>query len=241
MFETLRKSFPKASDSNIELFAPIISDVMMRYEVNTNLRKAHYLAQLGHETMELHYREEIASGAAYEWRRDLGNTRKGDGKRFKGRGHGMLTGRYNYTKYDEFRGDTKKYILHPELVAEEDFTCADTWGWFWSTKRLNEYADRDSILTVTRLVNGGYNGLEDRKRLLNLSKSALGIIKDESTNHRIQRLLMKAGYDIGPHGADGVIGRDTKLAIIAFQHAHDLLPDGIPGRKTMAVLEKYDG
>ena len=240
MFEVLRKAFPNASDSNIELFGPIISDAMARYEVNTPLRKAHYLAQLGHETAELRYREEIASGAAYEWRRDLGNIQKGDGIKFKGRGHGMLTGRYNYTKYDEFRGDSKKYILRPELVSEEDFTCADTWGWYWATKRLNEYADKDSILTVTRIVNGGYNGLDDRKRLLALAKDALAVTSDPSHNHRVQRLLVAAGYDIGLHGVDGVIGKYTRLAVIAFQRAHDLLPDGIPGKNTLRLLEKYD-
>ena len=239
MIEELAHALPDAREENIALFTPIIVEVMDKYNVNTPLRKAHYIAQMGHETGQLRYREEIASGAAYEWRRDLGNVQKGDGQLFKGRGHGMLTGRYNYTKYDEYREGKRKYILHPELVAEEDYTCADTWGWYWDSKNLNHFADKDSILTITRAVNGGYNGLEDRKRLLVLAKQAFGVSEtDDSPEHRIQRLLVKAGYDLV---IDGIIGKQTKIAVIAFQRSHGLVSDGVVGPITNSILEKYDG
>ena len=69
--------------------------VMEKYQITTPLRRAAFLAQLAHESGELKYMEEIASGEAYEGRKELGNTAPGDGKRYKGRGPIQLTGRFN--------------------------------------------------------------------------------------------------------------------------------------------------
>ena len=82
--------------------------------INTCARKAAFLAQIAHESGELIYMEELASGAAYEGRKDLGNTQKGDGKRFKGRGPIQMTGRANYRAGGKVLG---LYLeKHPEKV-----------------------------------------------------------------------------------------------------------------------------
>lgn len=83
------------SSSVVKPYLPLLKNQLNPYQINTPLRTAHLLAQLGHESLSLTYTEEIATGAAYEGRKDLGNTEKGDGIRFKGRGLIQLTGRKN--------------------------------------------------------------------------------------------------------------------------------------------------
>lgn len=237
MIEILTIAYPQAKPEDIADFAQPIADCMDRYEINTPLRRVHFLAQVGHESGQLRYREEIASGAAYEGRRDLGNFKAGDGQRFKGRGLIQLTGRDNYTKYDTYRGANRKYVTSPHLVAEEPDTCVDVAGWYWMNRRINTAADKDSILTVTRFVNGGYNGLDDRKRLLRLAKQAYGLEDGEvSEAHHLQRRLRSAGFAVT---IDGIIGPKTRRAVLDFQVAHGLQPDGIVGPITMRHLERY--
>ena len=157
-------------------FLPAINKIFARYEINTPLRKAHFLAQIGHECAELRFREEIASGAAYENRRDLGNTQPGDGKRFKGRGLIQLTGRYNYTKYGlelSKRGDKRDIVANPHLVARDPDLCADVGGWYWHIHNLNDLADQNDLTQITRRINGGFNGLADRKRLFRRARAII--------------------------------------------------------------------
>lgn len=138
--------------------------------LDTPLRLAHFMAQLSHESGGFRYMEEIASGAAYEGRKDLGNTQPGDGKRYKGRGPIQLTGRLNYRTYGRALGFD--FENHPEIVAIPSVgllvACA-----YWSTHRLNALADGDDVMAITRRVNGGTNGLEDRKRYLEKAKDLL--------------------------------------------------------------------
>ena len=158
-----------------EHFADAINAALRRYEIDTPLRVCHWLAQVLHESGRLRYVEEIASGAAYEGRRDLGNTQPGDGRRFKGRGLIQLTGRANYTRYAQHAG-----IASPETLAErlktDVFLQVDVAGWYWAQRRINRLADADDLLGVTKAVNGGYNGLNDRAHLLALARP---IIKEE--------------------------------------------------------------
>ncbi len=153
----------------VRFFAPLVA-AMAAAEIASLLRRSHFLAQVGHESGELRYTEEIASGVAYEGRKDLGNTQPGDGKRFKGRGLIQLTGRANYIAFgktvqtDFTTGDTCKQIADDAALAIQAAV------WFWQTHALNALADKDDVLTITRKVNGGTNGLEDRKRLLARAK-----------------------------------------------------------------------
>ena len=127
------------------------------------LRFAHFIAQLAHESGNFRYMEEIASGSAYEGRKDLGNVLVGDGVRYKGRGPIQLTGRANYQKYGRALGID--FESHPDVVAIPSIGLLVACK-FWTNNGLNELADRDDILAITRRINGGTNGLDDRKAIL---------------------------------------------------------------------------
>ena len=155
-----------------------LNGAMTTYSITTPLRRAHFLAQVAHESGGLRWNEELASGAAYEGRADLGNTQPGDGPRFKGRGLIQLTGRFNYRQYTQHRhslGDAGvDFEETPTLVAEPPY-AADVAGWYWDNRDINDAADADDEVRVTRLINGGTRGLDDRRRLLGLAKNALGV------------------------------------------------------------------
>lgn len=169
--DQLRKIFIHAKPSAIQDFTAPLNAVMEQYEITTPLRQAHFLAQIGHESGELRYRQEIASGKAYEGRVDLGNTQAGDGRKFKGRGLIQLTGRANYDAYGRAGGCD--LLASPERVADEERLCTDVAGWFWAGRKLNALADKDDLTGITKRINGGLNGLDDRKRILKLAKEIL--------------------------------------------------------------------
>ena len=169
----LRGVLPGATPAKISLYlAPLLKGMTAR-AINTNLRQAHFLAQLGHESGAFVFAEEIASGEAYEGRADLGNTQEGDGRRFKGRGLIQLTGRANYTAYGAAIG--KDLLTQPELVATDPLLAVDVACWFWETHKINTLADADDIQAVTRRINGGLNGLADRQAYLRRAKFFLGL------------------------------------------------------------------
>jgi putative chitinase len=141
---------------------PQLVIAMKKYGVGkTPLERAHFLAQTNHESGNFIYKEEIASGQAYEGRRDLGNTQTGDGKRYKGRGYIQLTGRANYNKYGPTAG--ADFVGNPTIVGTKYF--ADTACMFWKSNKLGAKcvdASTTTIKIVTKRINGGYNGLDDR-------------------------------------------------------------------------------
>ncbi len=156
----LGQIMPHAAMSNIRKYAAPLNKTMLNYEINTPLRMAHFIAQLAHESGSFRYSEEIASGSAYEGRRDLGNTQPGDGRKFKGRGLIQLTGRANYQEYGRDIG--RNLLENPEVVATDADLCVDVAGWYWNQRDINIFADANDIRTVTRKINGGLNGLIDR-------------------------------------------------------------------------------
>jgi putative chitinase len=164
-----------ATDANIGTYAPALFAKMPARAISTPLRQAHFLAQVGHESGELRYKEEIASGTAYEGRADLGNTQPGDGPRFKGRGLIQLTGRANYRQYGQAIQRDLTTNEQWKQVADDPNLAVDVACWFWETRNLNQYADQDDVTTITRRINGGVNGLDDRKRLLARAKCFLGL------------------------------------------------------------------
>lgn len=128
--------------------------------METPQRLAHFLAQLIHESGSFRYMEEIASGQAYEGRADLGNTQPGDGKRYKGRGVLQCTGRANYRTYGRLIGiDLER---HPELAGNPAIGLHIALE-YWRSRHLNSLADADDVEGVTRKINGGTNGLVDRR------------------------------------------------------------------------------
>lgn len=227
------------------VFAPTLD----AYEIDTKLRIAHFMGQVTHECAGFRTTEEFASGAAYEGRRDLGNIQPGDGKRYKGRGLIQLTGRANYRdiggKLDLPLED------NPELAAEPA-TSLKIACEYWNTRKINSAADRDDLIKATRLVNGGLNGLEDRRKYLRRAKDALAAIDGirVAANEggstivlrrgsfgdavgQLQELLRAKGYDVT---IDNDFGPATELAVIHFQRSAGLVKDGIVGSNTWAAL-----
>ena len=128
--------------------------------LDTGLRLAHFMGQCAHESGGFRYMEEIASGAAYEGRVSLGNTQPGDGKRYKGRGPIQLTGRANYRSFGREVGID--FESHPEAVAFPSIGLMAAVR-YWNSRNLNAKADADDLMGITKAINGGTNGLEDRK------------------------------------------------------------------------------
>ncbi|CAF2654914.1 unnamed protein product [Rotaria sp. Silwood2] len=151
-----------------------INAALVEGSINTCHRQAAFLAQLAHESGQLVYMEEIASGEAYEGRLDLGNTQPGDGKRFKGRGPIQLTGRANYRAAGRALGLDLE--ANPQLVATPQVGFR-TSVWFWTVHKLNALADAgtlDAFRQITRKINGGTNGQADREKYWGRAKTTLG-------------------------------------------------------------------
>lgn len=155
-------------------FLPHLNEGFRRYEVNTPLRIAHFLAQILHESGELSLVRELwgptEAQQGYEGRADLGNTEAGDGFRFRGRGLIQITGRSNYREVGtHFKIDCLKW---PEKLEQLPYSVLTAF-WFWQKKKLNDWADKDDVEAITRLINGGYNGLSDRRKYLARAKEVL--------------------------------------------------------------------
>lgn len=144
-------------------YLPHIQAAMAEYEIDTPLRKAAFLAQIGHESGGLKYTTELwgptPAQSRYEGRKDLGNVRPGDGARFKGRGLIQTTGRDNYNSTGRALG--VDLLANPELLAEP-VLAARSAAWYWHDKELNRLADVGDFHRITLRINGGINGMDDR-------------------------------------------------------------------------------
>lgn len=168
----LKACLPYAKDENIKKFLVPLNLAMTKFEINTPKRQAAFIAQLAHESGSFKYVREIASGEAYEGRKDLGNTQPGDGVRFKGRGLIQITGRTNYEQVGIALNFD--FIKEPEKL-ELPGAASLSAGWFWYKTGLNELADKDDFKRITKKINGGYNGLKDRAEHWYRCQKALGI------------------------------------------------------------------
>jgi putative chitinase len=157
--EQLRACMPNLGPARAAQVLPYLNEAMVEADICTPLRQAAFLAQLAHESGELRYMEELASGEAYEGRKDLGNTQPGDGPRYKGRGPIQLTGRNNYRRAGQALGVALEE--HPELAAHLH-TAFRVAGWYWQSHGLNAFADVGAMHRITRLINGGLNGISYR-------------------------------------------------------------------------------
>lgn len=139
-----------------------LNDCLRRFQINTPTRLRHFLSQIAHESGGLKWMKELASGWAYENRKDLGNVRAGDGPKFKGAGCIQLTGRANYQALCNYLGDPRVMEGCHYVSTTYPFTSA---GFWWHRNKINALCDRGaSVEQITRRVNGAYNGLDDRKR-----------------------------------------------------------------------------
>lgn len=170
----LRQIMPNLAEAKTALYLPPLNQAMQRFAVDTMLRAAAFVAQLAHESGEFRFMEEIwgptDAQRRYEGRADLGNTQPGDGKRFKGRGPIQVTGRANYKKYGGLLGID--LIGSPERAAAPDVAFLVA-GLYWASNHLNELADAQQFVAITKRINGGTNGLPDRQKYYERAKQAL--------------------------------------------------------------------
>ncbi len=167
----LQEIMPHAGTRALVFLEPL-NQACDEFGIDTPDRLAAFLAQVAHESGELRYVAELASGEAYEGRADLGNTEPGDGRRFKGRGLLQITGRANYTLCSVVLFGDQTLLRHPERLEEPE-SAARSAGWYWMTRGLNGLADRGAFRTITRRINGGLNGLADRLAYWDRSKEML--------------------------------------------------------------------
>lgn len=158
------------------IYALPLEEGCIRYGIESPLEKAHLLAQVAHESDNFRTAQEYASGRAYEGRKDLGNTQPGDGVRFKGRGLIQCTGRTNYTRYSRWKYGDDRAVRDP-VMLERLPDAADVVFWYWTVERprLKSLALADNLEAVTRQVNGGLNGLADRRAKLARAKQLFGL------------------------------------------------------------------
>lgn len=236
--------------------APGITQALQRANCTTVNRAAMFCAQVGTESGGLQWMEELASGAEYEGRRDLGNTQPGDGRRFKGRGPIQITGRNNYTNLSRW-AHSKGYVPtatffvdHPEKLSELQYVWLGP-IWYWTVARnMNAYADRGDIRGATIAVNGGTNGLADRTNRWNVCRGIGGALlsggggaptapdftKDVAhwfNADQIKAIQRKVGVT-----ADGIVGVNTLKGI---QRAAGVAQDGIVGPATVKGWQKILG
>ena len=156
------------------VFVPVLNTAMSKHGIVTVARIAAFIAQVGHESGQLRYVREIwgptAQQAGYEGRADLGNTVKGDGSKYRGRGLIQITGRANYAACGEAMG--LDLINQPELLEQPQHAAMSA-AWFWSTKGLNTLADKGDFVKITRRINGGTNGMADRQALYDKALAVL--------------------------------------------------------------------
>lgn len=138
-----------------------LNNCLNTFKINTQTRMRHFISQISHESGGGKWMKELASGDAYEWRSDLGNNQKGDGRKYKGGGFIQLTGRANYTAFSKFMND-------PRIMEGVDYVAskypATSAGFWWNNNNMNTLCDKNPLVEqVTRRVNGGITGLDDRK------------------------------------------------------------------------------
>ena len=160
----LCRCMPALPQTRATGYLPHLQVAMTEFEISFTVRRAAaFLAQIGHESGDLRWWSELwgptATQAGYEGRKDLGNLALGDGKRFRGRGPIQLTGRANYRRFGE--------ILDVDLIGRPELAATPAVGFriaglYWREHGLNALADADNFEQITRRINGGTNGADDR-------------------------------------------------------------------------------
>lgn len=156
--EQLRAVMP-CSVGRADAYLDPLNAAFEEFDISNMRRMAAFLAQVAHESGELRYTCEIASGNAYEGRADLGNTQPGDGARYRGRGLLQLTGRANYAHCEV---SLNLPILANPSLLEAPPGATRSAAWFWKSKGLNEMADVNRFGAITKTISGSYNTLDAR-------------------------------------------------------------------------------
>jgi predicted chitinase len=185
----LQSIMPGVPTQKREAFLPFLQAAMAEFDIAAPSRAAAFLAQLAHESGQFRFMEEIWGPTPAQRRYEpastlsatLGNSEAGDGRRFKGRGPIQITGRANYRRFGDLLGTD--LVADPSKAAQPELAFRIA-GLFWSKKGLNQLADRanaEAFREITRRINGGFNGLEDRKRFYAVACSILGVVEGPLT------------------------------------------------------------
>lgn len=234
---TLAEVMGNVAGVDYAALAPGYENALRAADVTTPQRAAMWAAQLGHESVGLRYMREIASGAEYEGRGDLGNIYPGDGVRFAGRGPIQLTGRANYRAFTAWARTAGHAQI--DFEAEPQRLEDPRWGflaaaWYWTQARpqINAMCDAGDLEGVTRAINGGLNGLADRRaryaqalamgdRLLpggSISTEPVELVLDYPRDQVVQ----DTGYFCGPASSQTVIRAATGKLILEKDLAVEL-------------------
>jgi len=199
-----------------------------------------YFVRAGRDPQPYHRQPEKIANVIYASRMDNGDTASGDGWRFRGGGILQLTGRYNYTQF------AKEMEISPEEATDYVRTkkgALDSACWFWDTNNINKYCDNQDIVGMTKRINGGTIGLEDRKKHYIHALDVLGgdyeepaidynvTVRKGSRGAVVAEVQEKLGLT-----ADGVFGPGTERAVKKWQGENGLTADGIVGPKTLGKL-----
>lgn len=239
-----------AQHAIVRAVGEVLTPTLAEYDISTRLRIAHFLAQTCHESAGFRTTEEFASGQAYEGRADLGNDQPGDGVRYKGRGLIQLTGRANYREVGKaLKVDLEREPTHaaePRLSLR--IACE-----YWKRRRINALCDADDLIRVTQAINGGLNGLDDRRQYTTKAKAVIARIEgirigataapgDRPVLRRGSRSMDVADLQVMLRGLgfplviDGDFGAATELAVMRIQAERQLTVDGIVGPQSWKAL-----
>jgi putative chitinase len=277
-----KKMFPNAKDAGSLIDAMV--DIFPKYDITTSKRVAGFVAQTGHESggfralsENLNYsaksldavfgkyfkragvdsnayarQPEKIANRVYASRMDNGDEASGDGFMFRGGGILQLTGRTNYTKFGASVGITAEQAVDYVRTSKGAIESA---CWYWKTNNLNKYCDEGDIKMLTKRINGGYIGLEDRihhwEMLLealgeigshggssltdadhdDVDVSDLGVLRRGSKGDGVKMMQEALGI-----GSDGDFGPGTERKLKEWQAANGLTADGIAGPVTLGQL-----
>lgn len=175
ILRTIAPSAPK----NIDVFVPYFNRYMEYYGVKERIESCMFLAQTAHESGGFRYVRELSNGKQYEGRKDLGNIMPGDGVKYKGHGLIQITGRHNHERCSYALFGDNRLLKTPELLEVPEYAVASAcWFWFEFVKtKFNKWikslTEAESFERVTRVINGGLNGLDSRKKFFINAKRAI--------------------------------------------------------------------
>tara|TARA_R110002074_G_scaffold364092_1_gene537479 strand:+ start:28 stop:867 length:840 start_codon:yes stop_codon:yes gene_type:complete len=201
-----------------------------------------YFKRANRSAQSFHRQPKRIANVIYANRMDNGDIDSGDGWRFRGGGILQLTGRYNYTEFgkaeDMSAEEATRFVRTP--LGALASAC-----WFWNTNNINSYCDNQDIVGMTKRINGGTIGLEDRKKHYEHALEVLGghyspsrvsplgfeTVRIGSRGHTVIRLQEELGLD-----ADGIFGKGTEAKLKGWQSLRGLTADGIAGPQTLGIL-----
>ena len=192
-----------------------------------------YFSRAGRNAAEYAYKPEKIANVVYANRMGNGPEETGDGWKYRGRGLIQLTGKSNY---QQFYLETGIDVINdPDLIVRDLNVAVLSALWFWEKNHLNTYADRNDITSITRIINGGYNGLEHRmslyERLKQVFSNNENVYKRGSRGIMVQKIQQALYLPV-----DGFFGPMTEKAVIEFQKRYNLEPTGVVDEKTLKLL-----